>query len=107
MTLIISSCADGPSSEELAEKLKAGLRLKIPSYPANDGNEKSLNALYSIMLHCWQLDPCSRPAFDVLHEDFANFDIAIEEKYYHSPREVLDRSGFFTRMRRKKRAKKR
>ena len=53
------------TNKEVLQQIPLGYRMnKFPECP---------DALYEIMLHCWQLDPFHRPTFDMLHHQLEEF----------------------------------
>ena len=54
------------------------------------------------MLNCWNKDPHARPSFESLQEDFSDFDVAIEKKYYKDCSYILTENNYTNEFSRRK-----
>lgn len=70
----------GMHNREVIENVEKGYRMPKPV------NNHLPDALYRLMLSCWEADPDNRPTFEFLHHFLEDFNITSEVPY----REVND-----------------
>jgi len=72
------------------QELKRGYRMPMPNY--NFKKKETNNALYNIMLRCWNKDPMKRPTFMTIHTDFVDFDSTCNQ-YDYAYSQYMEENG--------------